>query len=150
MKTHFVMCVAMDNNGLIGNSNSKYGIPWEVPEDLQRFRRTVEGKPCVVGRKTAEMIPKWLKKSAVVLSRSSGSIEDQTRGLGPVIYVCGGREVYAAMAAMCDLALVTRINSSYEGDCYFPDIDLGNLVYTEQNVSSKSGVEILYQTWLMK
>jgi len=41
--------VARARNGVIGRDG---GLPWRLRSDLQRFKATTIGKPCVMGRKT--------------------------------------------------------------------------------------------------
>ena len=51
--TLFVVAVA--ENGVIGN---KGALPWRIPEDLKRFKALTLGKPCIMGRKTWDSLPK--------------------------------------------------------------------------------------------
>ena len=37
--------------------------------------------------------------------------------------VIGGASVYRALLDRCDTAYVTKIDRSYEADCWFPDLD---------------------------
>ena len=47
--------IAVNKKNIIGNKNT---IPWNVPEDLQYFRKTTEQHIVVMGRKTFESLPK--------------------------------------------------------------------------------------------
>lgn len=44
-----IIIVAVDQNGGFGEGGR---IPWHLPEDLQRFKKTTEGHICVMGRRT--------------------------------------------------------------------------------------------------
>ena len=45
--------VAVADNGVIGRGNA---LPWDLPDDLQHFKRTTMGRPIIMGRKTFESI----------------------------------------------------------------------------------------------
>lgn len=47
--------IAVNRKNIIGKDNT---IPWNVPEDLQYFRKTTENHIIVMGRKTFESLPK--------------------------------------------------------------------------------------------
>ncbi len=60
--------VAMAKDGLIGRDK---GLPWNLPEDLQLFRRHTMGKPMLMGRKTFESLPGVLPgRKHYVISRN--------------------------------------------------------------------------------
>jgi dihydrofolate reductase len=46
---------AISKNGAIGQNGQ---LPWHLPNDLKRFRAITMGKPVIMGRKTAESLPK--------------------------------------------------------------------------------------------
>lgn len=62
------MIVAMTPSGIIGKDG---GLPWKrLPGDLPRFKRLTMGKPCIMGRKTYDSIPKILEgRLNIVVSR---------------------------------------------------------------------------------
>ena len=45
--------VAVSSNNVIG---AERALPWDLPEDLQRFRKVTMGKPIIMGRETFESI----------------------------------------------------------------------------------------------
>ena len=53
MSVTLSIIVAMASNRAIGKNNQ---LLWNLPEDLQYFKRTTMGKPIVMGRKTFESI----------------------------------------------------------------------------------------------
>ncbi|HHB91812.1 MAG TPA: dihydrofolate reductase, partial [Thioploca sp.] len=62
------LCVAMDENDLIGINNS---LPWYLPADLKHFRTITMGKPIIMGRKTYESIGHPLKgRLSIIISRN--------------------------------------------------------------------------------
>lgn len=62
------MIVAMTPKGVIGRDNS---LPWpRLKGDLPRFREITMGKPCIMGRKTFDSLPKVLEgRLNIVVSR---------------------------------------------------------------------------------
>ncbi len=59
--------VAVADNGVIGRGNA---LPWDLPDDLQHFKRTTMGRPIVMGRKTFESIGRPLPgRLNIILTR---------------------------------------------------------------------------------
>src|SRR5262245_51287830 len=65
------LVVAMTRLGVIGDGGA---IPWHIPEDMKWFREITMGKPCIMGRKTWESLPKrpLPKRLNIVITRDSG------------------------------------------------------------------------------
>jgi dihydrofolate reductase len=133
--TSLSLIVAMDDNRLIGNKNK---LPWHLPADLAFFKRTTMGKPIVMGRKTYESIGKPLPgRRNIVITRDdtfsaagcevSNSIEaamSLTKDDDEVMLI-GGASLYEQTIARATQLYITRIHQSFEGDTWFPKIDLG-------------------------
>src|ERR1044072_1488538 len=49
------LVLARADNGVIGRSG---GLPWRIPDDMRRFKALTMGKPCIMGRKTWDSLPK--------------------------------------------------------------------------------------------
>ena len=47
--------VAVAENRVIGKDGK---LPWRIPEDMKWFNERTLGKPCIMGRKTWESLPK--------------------------------------------------------------------------------------------
>jgi len=155
------LVAAVARGGVIGRDS---GIPWRLPEDMQRFRTLTMGHPVVMGRRTWESLPDQFRplpgRGNVVVTRNSdwsaqgadraGSIEDALRlleGEGTV-FVIGGGEIYAAALPSADELLLTEIDAEIEGDTYFPDWDPDDFeeVARERHVSS-DGVGYSFVTY---
>ena len=39
------------------------------------------------------------------------------------VYIIGGESLYHEFLPLCDTAIITKINYSYEADAYFPNLD---------------------------
>lgn len=133
-----IMIAAVDEAGFIGKDG---GRPWDFPEDMAHFRRTVEGKnPVIVGRVTYEQDVKGLLSYAftVVLSRQENfrvpragvvcrSLEEALRQCDafsfPEVYLAGGEEVYRKGMQWADELIITRLPIRIKGDRRFPEID---------------------------
>ncbi len=132
--TSLSLIVAMDENRLIGNKNK---LPWHLPADLAFFKRTTMGKPIVMGRKTYESIGKPLPgRRNIVITRDAtfsaagcevaNSIETAmllTKDDDEVMLI-GGASLYQQTIARAAQMYITRIHQSFEGDTWFPEIDL--------------------------
>ena len=65
--------VAMAKNRVIGVNND---LPWNLPDDLNHFKKYTLNRPIVMGRKTFESIGKPLpQRTNIVISRSLSEID---------------------------------------------------------------------------
>ncbi len=143
MKT--ILIAAKASNDVIGNLNT---IPWNLPSDLQHFKRTTMGCPMIMGSKTWESfgcraLPG--RHHIVISSKSLLQIREQDAErvhhvtsldaaikLGtflassllddPRLYVIGGAHVYEQAIGLVDELLITQIDRAYPGDRFFPVI----------------------------
>jgi dihydrofolate reductase len=131
---HLSLIWAMDKNRLIGKANA---LPWKLPADMQWFRKHTMDKPILMGRKTFESIGKPLpKRTNIVLTRQKdlhidGCIVVQSLAEAKAavpkadeIMVIGGAEIYGLLLPYADTLYITHIDECFEGDAWFPDIDL--------------------------
>lgn len=127
MSTRYIAIAAMDEQRGIGRNGV---LPWKIPADLKFFKEMTMGHPILMGRTTYQGIGRPLPgRQTLVLSRtmpreegvhvlrSLGEIEDL--GL-PLVYVCGGTEVYRQMLPRCEALFLTRVNGTYPADAWFP------------------------------
>ena len=131
---------AVGKNWVIGKNGKML---WNIPEDLQNFRKLTMGNVIVMGRKTYQSIGKKLDgRENVILTRNlhykpSDCIiahslnEVLTMYSGKCIYVIGGAEVFRQFLPIVNFLYITYIDYNFEGDTYFPAIDFGQwrLVY---------------------
>jgi dihydrofolate reductase len=125
---------AVAANGCIGRGNA---LPWRLPADLRRFKRLTLGHTLIMGRRTYESIGRPLPgRTTVVLThrrdyapegvRVAHSLEEAlelARG-DEEIFIAGGAELYRQALAQVDRLYLTRIERDYEGDTFFPEVDL--------------------------
>ena len=125
--------VAMASNRCIGRDNT---LPWRLPADLQRFKRLTLGHTLVMGRKTYESIGRPLPgRTMLVVTRQrdwapegvevAHSLEQALeRARGDEVFIAGGAQLYEQTMDRVRRLYLTRIEREYEGDTFFPDVDL--------------------------
>ncbi len=131
------LIAAVAKNGVIGANND---LPWNLPEDLKRFRALTAGKTVIMGRKTFDSIFARLKKplpnrTNVVITRQTdikmpegvlvqSSVEDALRSHGSSdIFVIGGGEIFRQTIDLADTLYITHVHQEVAGDSHFPQID---------------------------
>ena len=123
---------AVAANGVLGLDN---WLPWDIPEELAYFERTVEGAALVIGRATYESMDVVPPDSFVVSRQPDlrlkpgchrvASVEEglrQALATGKPVFVIGGASVYAAAWPYCQRFYLTRIDREFAGDTLFPDV----------------------------
>ena len=129
------LIAALDREQGIGHDNQ---LPWQLPDDLKRFKALTLGKPILMGRKTAQSLGRALPgRVNLVLTRSGqvpfegmqavGSIAQALRQAADAgadeLCVIGGGEIYRlAMAQATDLHL-TWVDATVAADTHFPALD---------------------------
>ncbi|MEK6827161.1 MAG: dihydrofolate reductase [Nanoarchaeota archaeon] len=132
---NLTIIAAISENNVIGNQNN---IPWEIPEDIKRFRNLTLNHPVIVGRKTFESIIKKLgkplsKRKNIVLTNSLNEFQGiyTARTIKEALeltedkdsYVIGGRQVYELFLPLVNCLEITRVHKNVEGDTFFPEVN---------------------------
>jgi dihydrofolate reductase len=128
------LIVAWAHGRVIGRGGT---LPWHLPEDLRHFKRTTLGHPIVMGRRTWDSIGRPLpgRRSIVITRNPAWSAPgcETASGLGQALAMCegaaevfviGGAEVFAQALPLAQRLFVTEIDADFEGDTFFPPIDL--------------------------
>lgn len=141
--------VAVAENNIIGKNN---GLIWHLPEDLKRFKQLTTGKTIIMGRKTFESLGRLLpnRKHVVLTKDSKLEIEDEMlevvhdiKELDKYIqseeecFVIGGGVIYQLLLPVCQKLYITKIQKSFEGDTYFPKINLDEWEIVQQEKGRK-------------
>jgi len=134
-RVNFSIVVAVAKNNVIG---LKGKMPWDIPEELKRFKEITMGGTVVMGRKTFESIGKPLPgRKNVVISRRKNfdkqgcvTVKSWEEMLEVVrdkeeVFIAGGREIYAQALPLTRRIYLTVIEKNYPGDVYFPQVDWG-------------------------
>ena len=132
-------------NGVIGRDGQ---LPWHIPGDLKRFKALTMGHHIIMGRKTFESIGRILPgRTTIVVTRNSGFRVDGAvvvHDFGDAIakcagdteaFVIGGEKIFQSALALADKIYLTEIDRNFDGDVYFPAIDMRawRLVEREMN-----------------
>lgn len=130
-KVYLVAAVAA--NGVIGTDGR---LPWHLPEDLQHFKRLTLGHPVVMGRRTWESLGRPLPgRDNIVVTRQPGydaagaSVASSLAAalalcaVEPVVFVIGGRELFAEALPLAAGLVLTEIHRDFPGDVRFPEYD---------------------------
>jgi dihydrofolate reductase len=129
------LIVAVSENNVIGKDNN---LIWHLKNDLQRFKALTSGHCIIMGRKTFESFPKPLPnrthivitrqlnykvpEGVMVVSSLKAAIEASKEDPRP--YIIGGGEIYKQALPYASIIELTRVHGNFEGDTYFPEIDL--------------------------
>lgn len=127
------LIAAMDRNGVIGKDNS---LPWQLPEDMKRFKELTLGKLVIMGRKTFESIGKPLpnrtnivitknknyKAKGCIVVHSSDQALNAAKGNKEVMII-GGEQIFREFLPIANRMYLTFIDKDFEGDAYFPEYD---------------------------
>ncbi len=129
---------AAASNDVIGSENS---IPWHISDDMKRFKKLTEFHHVIMGRKTFESLHNQPLSNRVNIVVSNTS-DDEVLNQCPVIkvsslekallkaqsdnevFIIGGGQIYQHALEYANRIYLTRIHKNFNGDVYFPAIDL--------------------------
>jgi len=123
-------------NGVLGDRGS---LPWNLPEDLSRFRALTLGSTVVMGRATWESLPDPVRplpgRRNVVLTRQGSWSAPGATPVGSLdvalvespgdVWVIGGASVYRAALPRADRLEVTELADAFDGDVLAPPLGPG-------------------------
>lgn len=125
---------AVGKNLEIGKNND---LLWNIPEDMERFKKMTKGHTVVMGRRTFDSL--WIKplpgrKNIVMTSQDDigfptvhlahtvQEILDAIRDDGEV-FVIGGAKIYQLLLPHCTIMYLTFVHGSFDADTFFPEFD---------------------------
>ena len=125
---------AADENNVIGNDNK---LIWHLSDDLKHFKNLTKDHHVIMGRKTFESMPKALpNRTNIVITRNRDYVGENitvVSSLNEALeiskddsqpFIIGGGEIYNLGIQVADRIELTRVHSTFEGDTFFPEIDL--------------------------
>ena len=137
MKPKISLIVAIDDKNGIGKNNK---IPWNISEDLKRFKRLTTGHPVIMGRKTFESILEHIgkplpnrvnivvtqnldfkKEGIVILNSLEDAINKAKESENREIFIIGGARIYEQAIGVADKIYLTKVEGNYNCDVFFPD-----------------------------
>ncbi|AXJ08333.1 dihydrofolate reductase [Arthrobacter sp. PM3] len=133
---------AQTSTGVIGQAGT---MPWHLPEDLKHFSTLTSGHPVIMGRKTWESFPDQYRplpgRTNIVITRQEGwadtpgaegalavkslddaLLESQFAPGHETVWIIGGGEIFAQAMDIADVAVVTTIDTTAEGDTFAPEL----------------------------
>lgn len=130
-----VLVLAVAENGVIGRQQA---LPWDLPDDLQHFKRVTMGRPVLMGRKTFEAVGRPLPgRTNIVITRNAqwsapgvrvvGTLDDAIElaseqamiDNADALMVIGGAEIYQLALPLAQQVVVTEVHGTVNGDAYF-------------------------------
>ena len=161
MKITIVAAIA--SNNVIGQKNS---LPWDIPEDLKRFKKLTSGHTILMGRKTFDSIGRPLpNRTNIVMTKDTNyqkeGIEivfDEREALNLIkdlnqeVFIIGGSKIYELFEPWTTSLVITRVLKDFEGDAFFPDINWNNwqIKSKEEFLDEKSGISCKLEEYLRK
>ena len=151
---------AQSSSGVIGRNG---GIPWQLPEDLVRFKDLTMGHTVVMGRRTWESLPAKVRplpgRRNVVLTRQADYLADGATVAGALdaalttedTWVIGGSEIYhlALPAATCCRVTEVEIDLRLEDDdALAPMLDESWVGTSGDWQDSSSGLRYRFHTFV--
>jgi dihydrofolate reductase len=130
------LALARADNGVIGRAG---GLPWRIPDDMRRFKALTLGKPCIMGRKTWDSLPRkplpgrtnivvtrdesFRAEDAVVVRSLDDAIAQAEQENSEEIMVIGGAEIYRAALPLANRIHLTEVHGAFDGDVVMPPFD---------------------------
>ena len=152
---------AAGSNNELGKDND---LVWHLPDDFKRFKKLTTGHHIIMGRKTFQSFPKPLpNRIHIVITRNTNYhpegaiiVHSMTEALelskdDDQAFIIGGGEIYKLGMKIADKIELTRVNSSFEADTFFPEIpsDDWKLISEEFHLKDeKHKFDFSYQTFV--
>ena len=161
MKITIVAAIA--SNNVIGQKNS---LPWDIPEDLRRFKQLTSGHTILMGRKTYDSIGRPLpNRTNIVMTKDTNYqkegveiVFDEREALNLIkdlnqeVFIIGGSKIYELFEPWATSLMITRVLKDFEGDAFFPNINWNNWLIKnkEEFLDEKSGISCKLEKYLRK
>ncbi len=128
-------------------------LPWQISEDLRRFKQLTLGQPLIMGRVTCEGLIRDFggplpERQLLTLSRNT-DIEihpeiyvynslscalNQVKSADKV-FIAGGAKIYQEALEFADRLELTLVDGAYDGDTFFPPYE--HLIGTKFNLTNE-------------
>ena len=150
---------AQSTSGVIGRDGD---IPWQVPEDLIRFKELTIGHTVVMGRRTWESLPAKFRplpgRRNVVLTQQTGfTAEGATVAQSldealtdPDTWVVGGEQIYTLAMPRASRCEVTEVDVDLprdDGDVVAPVLDETWVGTTGEWETSRTGLRYRFHSY---
>ena len=132
-----IIIAALTKGRVIGKNN---WLPWDIPEELQHFRKTTENGTIIMGRRTYDSIGRPMPKrvnivvsahvkqvnnDSVIVCPTVEAAISKAETFGKQIFIIGGAQIFqqALDKKLVDKMYLSYIKKEYDGDTYFPEFD---------------------------
>jgi dihydrofolate reductase len=154
-----IVVAVTSKNAAIGNGGK---LLVRISDDLKRFKAITSGHAIIMGRKTYESIGRLLPdRTNIVITRDQNftvdgaliahsvqegiekawAAESQSSNIKKEIFVIGGGEIYKQALPFTNKIYLTLVESSLEGDVFFPDYsEFTKVIQKEDRTDDKSGL----------
>ena len=157
--------VAKAKNNVIGKNDE---LIMKLPAESKKFRELTEGKNVIMGRKTYDILGKYLRERNVIVFSNNPDFRVSTQNAKVVHsmleiqqyiedknenYVVGGAMIYRLLMPYVSKIYATEVNKDFEGDSVFPRINEENWkeVSREENLKDdETGLEYNFITYVKK
>ncbi|BDU67434.1 MAG: dihydrofolate reductase [Candidatus Tyloplasma litorale] len=129
------LIVAYDQNKLIGNNDH---LPWNIPEDLNHFKKETLNKTILFGEVTFNGIGRPLpnRKTIVLTLNKDFKFQHQNveicndfneivktykNNKNQDVIIAGGATIYKLFLPYVDEMIISKIKKTYKGNVYFPN-----------------------------
>ena len=145
------LIVAKAKNNIIGKENK---LLWNIPEDMKHFKELTTGHVIIMGRKTFESLGKVLpnRKHIIFSQNMDFKVDDENVEIVHSMleikeyidneeenFVIGGSMIYNLLMPHVTKMYVTEIDKEFEGDAFFPKIDLEKWEEVERIKGNQDG-----------
>lgn len=127
------LVIAQAHNGTIGRHGS---IPWHIPADMRHFKAVTMGKPCIMGRKTWDSLPRkplpgrtnivvtrdraFVADGAVVVHSFEDALTLAEADAPDEIAIIGGADLYRLALRRAGRVYLTEVHAAFDGDVSTP------------------------------
>lgn len=159
MAKHISIIVAVAENGTIGIDNN---LPWHISGDLKRFKAITTGHSIIMGRKTYLSFPKrpLPDRKNIVLTNGDYQFDGAytAKNINQALELCdseevfiiGGASIYKQFLPMADKIYLTKVLKEYNGDTFFPELNMNEWNIVEQDDHLDNEPPFLYVTLTKK
>ena len=139
--------IAFGENRGLGFDNK---LPWNLPDDLKRFKEITSGHTVIMGRKTYDSIGRLLpNRKNIIITRDTSykvegativhSIEDAVKECAgeEETFVIGGGEILKLALPYVNRMYLTHVEANVPADSFFPEFNPSEWKITSEEFHSK-------------
>jgi len=113
-------------------------LPWNLPEDLEHFKKLTTGQTVIMGKNTWKSLPEKVRplpgRTNIIITDevlgAKGAMEFFTlddaltaaKKTGKEMFIIGGAYLYSTTINLVDVLHISHVKRSVKGDVFFPEI----------------------------